>query len=94
MDITIVSIILGLVLPFVVSFLKGQQWSENVKMLFSMGVAIVAAAITLLVQNDFNWESLLANSATVWAMAQVLYKTWFQTTNAEGKLAAMLPWSK
>lgn len=94
MDTTVVSVILGLILPFVVSFLKGQQWSDNTKMLFSMGVAIVAAAATLLVQNDFDWNALLTNAATVWATAQLLYRTWFQNTSAEVKLASALPWSK
>lgn len=90
----IISIVQGLLLPFLVSFLKGQQWGDNVKLLFSMGVSLVVAALTLLVQNDFSWDYLLANAALIWSSAQVVYKTWFQNTAVEVKLANALPWSK
>jgi len=90
----VISIVQGLLLPFVVSFLKGQQWSNNVKLLFSMAVSLVVSALTLLVQNDFNWNYLLANAALIWSSAQVVYKTWFQNTTVETKLTNALPWSK
>jgi len=89
----IISVVQGLLLPFVVSFLKGQQWSHNVKLLFSMVVSLIVAGITLLVKNDFDWNYLLANAALVWASAQILYKTWFEDTGVEVKLANALPWS-
>jgi hypothetical protein len=90
----IISLVQGLLLPFLVSFLKGQQWGNNVKMLFSMGVSLVVSAATLLVQNDFNWEYLLTNAALIWASAQVVYKTWFQDTAVNATLSNALPWSK
>lgn len=90
----IISVIQGILLPIVVSFLKGKQWSTNVKFLFSIGVSIVVAAITLFAENDFNWRFLIVNAATVWASAQVVYQTWFKDTTAQSQLAAMMPWSK
>lgn len=91
----IISIVEGLLLPVLVSFLKGQQWSQNVKLVFSLAISIVIAIITLAIQsNGFNWRELLANAATIWAAAQVVYNTWFKDTATQASLAAMLPWSK
>lgn len=90
----IISVIQGILLPVVVSFLKGQQWSTNVKFLFSIGVSIAVAAVTLFVESNFDWKFLVANAATVWASAQVVYQTWFKETSVQSKLAQMLPWSK
>lgn len=96
MDTSIVvsTIITAVILPFVVSFLKGQQWSSNIKFLFSMAVAVLASGAQLLAQNDFEWDVLVAQSATIWAGAQIIYQTWFKNTNTETKLSEALPWSK
>lgn len=92
---TIVPIIISTIaLPFAVSFLKGQQWHENVKLVFSMAVALVASALTLLAQNDWQWDLLIAQGATIWAGAQLIYQTKFKGTDTETKLAEALPWSK
>lgn len=90
----ILSIVEGIVLPILVSFLKGQQWSTNVKFLFSMVVSLAIAALTLLIKNDFALDTLLANAALIWSSAQAIYQTWFRSTSMESTLAAALPWSK
>lgn len=93
-SLVIISVIQGILLPLIVSFLKGQQWSTNAKFAFSIGISIAVAAATLLLENNFDWKFLVANAATVWASAQVVYQTWFKDTTVQSNLAAMMPWSK
>lgn len=93
-SLVIISVLQGILLPLVVSLLKGQQWSTNIKFAFSIVVSIAVAAVTLLAENNFDWKYLVANAATVWASAQVIYQTWFKDTTAQSYLAAMMPWSK
>lgn len=90
----IVSVIEGVVFPFVASFLKGQHWDKNVKFVLSMGFAVAVAAVSLVISGDLTWNELLANSAIVWSVAQANYQLYFKDTAVETSLAEFGPWSK
>lgn len=78
------------VVPLVVSFLKQQKWSAQVKQLVAAGCSVVVAAVGVAVTTH-NWGELnLVELATmVFAGSQVVYGTYFRGSVVETKLTAI-----
>lgn len=79
--VSLVSILVGFIVPLLVSFLKDVKWSRRTKYVFSMAVSVVAAAANMFLQGELHsWFDLVVQAAVVWGVAQVNYKTWFGDT--------------
>lgn len=81
----------GGVMPPVVSWLKGQGWSTTVKTVFSMGVSLVVTAVVLLVTGNVDLASteFWASASVTWSVSQVVYQTYFKSTNVNDKLTSI-----
>lgn len=86
----IVTILLGFVVPPVVSFLKNSGWPKWKRIVLAGAVSVAAAAGHMFVQGDVtHYRDLLTNAAVVWAIATANYKLWFGNTDLNLKLEAM-----
>lgn len=84
---TVVSVVLGFVVPFVVSWLKNLKWHKAVRVALAGAVSVVAATGSLFVQGELtSWSSLAANAAIIWGVAFANYKAWFQNTDLNAEL--------
>jgi hypothetical protein len=77
---------LGLLMPMVVSWLKRNHWPDWAKVLLSLGIALLAGLITAGAEGNWNLSAIGANSGTVFALATVFYKTYFQDTSLNRRL--------
>jgi hypothetical protein len=78
------SIIAGLVVPFVVSFLKSKAWSAQVKQLVAIVVSLVVGAGVTVIDNGVElatWQDLLANFGVIFTVANIWYSQYFGSTS-------------
>lgn len=88
-----ISVLVGAVLPVVVSLLKNVEWSRNWKTLFAVGVSFVAATISALLNGDISgWEEFIANLGVIHASSQVIYQGWFKDSNVDETLTEKKVW--
>jgi hypothetical protein len=79
----------GVIIPFIVSFLKDVTWVPKIKQLVSFAVAAVfAVGVTVVdkgVQLD-TWQALLANLGVIFTIAQVFYTQLIKDTSVNATL--------
>lgn len=82
------AIIVGLLMPLLVSWLKNSDWTTRQKFLFSVGISLVLGFATSFFAGDvaLRWERVLVDTAFVFLAAQVFYKTWFEGTSLDKRL--------
>jgi hypothetical protein len=83
------SIIAGLVVPFVVSFLKNKAWSAQVKQVIAIAVSLVVGAGITIVDNGVSvvsWQDFLANFGVIFAVANIWYSQYFGGTSLNASL--------
>lgn len=82
------AIIVGLVMPLLVSWLKNSGWTTKQKFLFSVGVSLVLGAATSFFAGDLviSWEHALVDTAIVFIASQGTYKLWFEGTPLDKRL--------
>lgn len=83
------SVIAGLVVPFLVSFLKSKAWSTQVKQLVAIVVSLVVGAGITIIDNGVaiaNWQDFLANFGIIFTVANVWYSQYFGDTAINAKL--------
>ena len=71
---------LGLLTPFVVSWLKQAHWPDWAKALLTLGIALLAGVLTTAVGGNFDLRAISANSAQIFTVAILFYKTYFQNS--------------
>jgi len=87
---TIVLVALGLLVPFVVSLIKKEQWSTKVKFLLCLAVSFAVTAITMFIQGEFHtWLEFVAKSGIVFATSQSFYVLHFGDTDINATLTAI-----
>lgn len=86
----IIAIVIGLIMPPVVSYIKSVKWSREIKVLVSMAVCTVVAVVVLAVQGDLKAPSDVFEKATqVWAISQAEYGLWFGSTSLNKRIERM-----
>lgn len=94
LDFVAIAGVIGAVLPLVISLLKQQTWSTQVKKFVSAGLAVVAAIIytgasegwAISSFSDF-WSYLITSAAVIFALAQTTYSGFWEDTAVEVRLA-------
>jgi len=86
----IVTIVVGLIMPPVVSYIKSVKWSREIRVLASMAVCTAVAVVALAAQGDLKAPSDVFEKATqVWAVSQAEYALWFGSTSLNKKIERM-----
>lgn len=83
------AVIAGLIVPFVVSFLKNKTWSTQVKQLIAIAVSLVVGVGITFIDNGVSvdgWQDILANFGVVFTVANVWYGQYFGNTVVNAKL--------
>ena len=83
------SIIAGLIVPFLVSFLKSKAWSAQAKQVVAIVVSFVVGAGITVIDNGVsisNWQDLLANFGVIFTVANVWYSQYFGGTAVNAKI--------
>lgn len=83
------AIIAGLIVPFVVSFLKNKAWSAQIKQIVAIAVSLVVGVGITIIDNGVsisNWQDLLANFGVIFTVANVWYGQYFGDTTINAKL--------
>lgn len=83
------AVIVGAVLPFVISFLKNCEWDTRIKFLLSLVCCAIAGAGTAYFagQLALTKERVLIDIALVFLASQSVYKLWFEGTGINKRLA-------
>lgn len=89
----VLSVLIGLVVPAVTSFLKNPRWSRELKTLLVVAVCAVGAVGSMLVTGDLTfdsnfWGQLGASGAAVFTSATLFYNMYFKKTEANKELEA------
>jgi len=83
---TLIPAILGLVAPYLISFLKNAKWSVREKVALALLVCAGFGTISVYVTGDLNPESWIKTIALVYTVSNTFYKTYFESTPANKKL--------
>lgn len=79
------SIIGGLILPFVISFLKSSKWSRQVKLSLAAALSLILAVIVNAATSGLD-ASFLANWGIIFTTASTLYATILDKSGIENTL--------
>ena len=88
----LIATIAGLIAAPVISFLKKQDWPDEIKQVVALGASAVIAFLSILLSGGFNevtindWESLTAQFGIVFVSSQVFYQQYFKNTEVNTKL--------
>lgn len=85
MDTSAYPFIVGALLPPVISLLKGANWTAQTKRALALGLSVVAAAVTYVIQNGgwIGWQPLVQNWGAIYGLAQVTYTGFWEGTRIE-----------
>lgn len=86
------SAVVGTLLPLVISMVKSNSWSTQIKRMVALLVSAVAAVITTgaeLGWDMITWDSLLTSFPVIFAMAQTTYTGFWEDTAPEKAAEAM-----
>jgi hypothetical protein len=82
------SIIAGMAVTPLISFLKAQKWPSNVKIVFSMAFCLVIALIGAAINGQIHsFADISSKFAVIWASSQALYSMWFGGTDTNARLS-------
>jgi len=87
-----ISIFAGVIAAPVISFLKSQEWSAQVKQAAALGVSFAVAGLSLLLSGELadaswdTWEQVGAQIGVVFAASQVFYAQYFKSTGLNDSL--------
>lgn len=85
----VVSLVLTLVVPAVVSYLKNTAWAKWQRIAAAGFISVVASGLALFAQGELKtFADLAVHGAVVWAGATANYKLWFGNTDLNMKLEA------
>lgn len=89
-----IALALGLLMPFVVSWLKCRNWPDWAKIALSLAISIAGGALAALADGRLDLRTLTSASGIVFTSATVFYKAWFATTNLNSRLERQRPLRK
>ena len=77
--------IVGVFMPFLVSWLKNRDWSKEGKFFFTLVISVVLGALTSFLANQlvFSWDKTATNFLIVFTAGQAVYKLWFEASTVE-----------
>lgn len=82
------SIIAGMAVTPLISFLKAKKWPANMKIIFSMAFCLaVAIASAALHGQIHSFADISTQFAVIWASSQALYSMWFGGTDTNARLS-------
>lgn len=93
----IISVLVGLIVPAIVSYLKNPNWSRQLKQGIAIAVSVVVTLASLLVTGELVFDgnflaNLGASLSVVIATSTVFYNLWFKNTVTNNKLEAAGPY--
>jgi predicted PurR-regulated permease PerM len=81
------SIIAGMAVTPLVSFLKARKWPQNIKVAFSMLFCLVVAIIGAALNGEIkSFSDVASKFAIIWAASQAFYSMWFGGTDVNNRL--------
>ncbi len=82
------TVVAGFVVPFIVSFIKRENWSAEVKHIISLVVSVVTGVVIVVVDRGvaWNWQEMVASSAVIFTIANTFYSQYFGYTPINSKL--------
>lgn len=83
----LISVILGVIVPFVTSLLKNCDWSRETKTLLAGAVSAVFAVGGLVATGDLTLVNFGTNLPIVFASATAFYNLYFKDTTTDKKLS-------
>lgn len=83
---TLVTIVLGLVAPFITSFLKNPGFHKNTKVAIAFLVALVLAAAQVLYMQGFLPKEIVEVCLQIFALATLVYKLILEDTPTDEAL--------
>lgn len=81
----------GLLMPFLVSWLKNCDWPDWIKVLLSLGMSIIAGGLITFLEGAFDIQTLTQATTAVFTSATVFYKMWFEKTKVNERLEQAQP---
>ena len=82
----------GIIVPFIVSYMKNTAWSAKTKQVVAIVVSLVVAFGITAIDNGVKfdqWKDLLINLGVVFSVAQVFYQQYFGGTAVNAKLESI-----
>ena len=89
MDFIAINGIIGALLPILMSTLKQQSWTTQVKRYVSMGLAIVASVVATGASQgwaSFDWQSLVASASVIITLSQSTYSGFWKDSKVDATL--------
>jgi len=85
---SITSVVIGVLLPILISFIKVVKWNRVAKIVLSAGLSLILAVAIHLVSNfneGFDFQ-VLANWGVIFGTASTIYATIFEKSGLEKRL--------
>jgi hypothetical protein len=83
------ALIIGLIMPFIISRFKSMDWDAKTRFWFSAILCLAAGAANAFINNQlvWNWNTAIVDVAIVFTAAKTFYDGWFKDTAIEKSLA-------
>lgn len=84
--------LLGVLVPFLVSYLKEEHWPAWVKQILTLGICAGAGVIAIGATQgfeDLTFKTLTAYGASVFVIAQTVYRLWFKDSGIDKQLTSV-----
>jgi hypothetical protein len=69
---------LGFIIPILIQWIKGKNWSRFYKFLLALGSCIVAGIVSCLVTGHFDVKDVPASIIFIFGVAQITYETFWK----------------
>lgn len=89
-EITSISGIVGIFMPFIVDFVNLHVTSSTVRYVLSLIASFIAAFLITYLSNQFDVANLLASLGVVFAASQTIYKMYWDGSNVRSKVAGYI----
>lgn len=82
----LIPLLVSLLMPPLVSWLKDASWPDWAKVCLSVATSGVAAAIVSAIEGFINVHTIGTSTAMIFSGATIFYKTWFQSSQLNERL--------
>lgn len=83
---TIVTVVLGFIAPFLISFLKNTEYSKNLKVIVAVVVSLLLATGQVLYTNGYIDTKVVQIFLDILGLATLVYKLVLEDSNVDMKL--------
>lgn len=81
------TIVLGVLMPPLISWLKNCEWHAGAKAALSLLVCMVAGALVAVMSEQVtDWRDIAGTAAVIFTIATTVYQTWFKSTDLNATL--------